>query len=369
MPNFFNLCWKIILMVSGFLHFSVSVLMLPLFFSLSISEISFAEEIESPKKQLQNGTPLTEIMCKPGYALAILQSDKPACLTPTTLLKLEERNYVKTVVKEFQLNSVNIEDASSTLNDNTEQITSQNTGSTISGNTGDTQITNVPASGSSIVNFYIIDDDLNTNRGGIDIIETQGLLEFLINDVLIEGPETMVETSPDSGKFFVRLQLPNSINGEPLTQDDVVEVRYTDISDSTGNQRISVKSIPLSQTFAQVQTSGGGATRIGHEFTVRIYEPDANLDSKESDRIPLSKIEYRGEGGIRTTLANPVFDANGSSLRETGDSTGVFEAIIKIPRTIDGQAVHVGDWYELRYVDNSNPSNSSEEIKLRGKIG
>ena len=358
-------------MVNGILYFSVSLVILSLFFSFSISEISFAKEIESPKKQLQNGTPLTEIMCKSGYTLTILQSDKPACLTLSTLLKLEERNYVKIVVKEFQSNTVNIKDASSTLNNNTEQITSQNTGSTISGNTGDanSQITNVPASRGSIVNFYIVDDDLNTNRGGIDIIETQGLLEFLINDVSIEGPKTMVETSPDSGKFFVRLQLPNSINGEPLTQDDVVEVRYTDSSDSTGNQRISVKSIPLSQTFAQVQTSGGGATRIGHEFTVRIYEPDANLDSKESDRIPLSKIEYRGEGGIRTTLANPVFDANGSSLRETGDNTGVFEAIIKIPRTIDGNTVHIGDWYELRYVDNSNPSNSSEEIKLRGKIG
>lgn len=347
--------------------------MLSLFFGFSISGVSFAEKIESPKKQMQSGTPLTEITCKLGHTLVILQSDKPACLTLSTLLKLEERNYVKTVVKEFYSNTVGIEDASSSTlnNNNTEKIPSQNAGATISGNSGSntSQITNIPASQGSIVNFYIIDDDLNTNRGGIDIIETQGLLQFLINDIPIEGPKTMVETSPNSGKFFVRLQLPNSVNGEPLRQDDIVEVRYTDNSDSSGNQRISVKSIPLSQTFAQVQTSGAGKTRIGHEFTVRIYEPDANLDSKDTDRIPLSKIEYRGEGGIRTNLANPVFDANGSSLRETGDNTGVFEAIIKIPRIIDGNPVHIGDWYELRYIDNSTPSNSSEEIKLRGRIG
>jgi len=137
-----------------------------------------------------------------------------------------------------------------------------------------------------------------------------------------------------------------------------------------GDPQKSSKSIPLSQTYAQVQTSNsGGKTRIGHEFTVRIYEPDANLDSRDEDRIPLSRIEYRGEGGIRTTLSNPVFDANTSVLRETGENTGMFEVIIKIQRTIDGDTVHIGDWYELRYVDVSTPSNSSEEIKLRGKIG
>ncbi|MDH5555277.1 MAG: hypothetical protein OEX79_08800, partial [Nitrosopumilus sp.] len=68
-------------------------------------------------------------------------------------------------------------------------------------------------------------------------------------------------------------------------------------------------------------------------------------------------------------LNNSAFDANSSFLRETGDNTGIFEVIIKIPRTIDGDIVDIGDWYELRYIDTSTPSNSSEEIKLRGKIG
>ena len=58
-----------------------------------------------------------------------------------------------------------------------------------------------------------------------------------------------------------------------------------------------------------------------------------------------------------------------SVLRETGENTVIFEVIIKIPRTIDGDPVHIGDWFELRYVDVSTPSSSSEEIKLRGKIG
>jgi len=125
----------------------------------------------------------------------------------------------------------------------------------------------------------------------------------------------------------------------------------------------------LGKTYAQLQISGGGKTRIGHEFVVRIYEPDANLDSRDVNRISLSKFEYRGEGGIRTILSNPVFDANASYMLETGENTGVFEVIIKIPRTIDGKTVHIGDWYEIRYVDQTTPSNTSEEIKIKGKIG
>ena len=80
----------------------------------------------------------------------------------------------------------------------------------------------------------------------------------------------MIETDPNTGQFFVRFPLPDTINGEPLSQDDVAEIRYIDNSDSSGEQRVSTKLIPLSQIYAQVQTSGGGKTRIGHDFTVRI---------------------------------------------------------------------------------------------------
>ena len=360
-------------MVTGLFKFSAVFVMFSFLFTIGILETTFAENIESPKKQMKNGIVPNDILCKPGKVLVVLNSDRPACLMPETVQKLEERNYIKSVIREFNSNSIGIQDAPvQTSNNLSEHNTTQSSASVISGNNASVtanQIKNIPTSQGSVVNFYITDDDLNTNRGGIDIIETSEILQFFINGVEIDGPERMIETSPNSGQFFVKLQLPLSVNGKPLNQNDVVEIRYLDSSDAGGDERITTKSIPLSKTFAQVQTSGGGKTRIGHDFTVRIYEPDANLDSKEVDRIPLNRIEYRGEGGIRTTLANPAFDANGSSLRETGDNTGVFEAIIEIPRTVDGKTIHIGDWYELRYVDISTPSNSSEKIKLRGNIG
>ena len=353
---------------------SVIVVMFSLLTAVGFSGLSFGDgNTESPRVQLEKGINIENIVCKPGYVLAILQSDKPACLSSTTFLKLEERGYIKSAIKEFPQESSTPEIKKETTIIHTDAEPSTSSGSTIKGDTGKTstaEITNIPASAGSIVNFYVTDNDLNISPKGVDIVDVTNLLEFSINGIPIEGPKTMIETGSDTGQFYVKLRLPDSINGKPLSQDDVIEVRYLDESDAGGNPQTSSKSVPLSQTYAQVQTSNSGdKTRIGHEFTVRIYEPDANLDSRDEDKIPLSRIEYRGEGGIRTTLANPVFDANMSVLRETGENTGIFEVMIKIPRTIDGDTVHIGDWYELRYVDVSTPSNSSEEIKLRGKIG
>ena len=342
---------------------SVVIITTLIFFSLGFPNFIFGEETESPRKQLEKGILPEEITCKPGNVLVILVSEKPACLKKSTVIKLEERGNVKLVLQEFTLTKAKEITPMSNV-----EVTDS---ASIQGNTGKTSspnIENIPASRGSIVNFYITDDDLNTSRSGVDVIETEGLLEFTVNGIPIKGPKTMIETGPNTGQFYVRLQLPDSINGRPLSQNDIVEIRYLDQSDASGEKQISSKSLSLAQTFAQIQTSEG-KTRIGHHFTVRIFEPDANLDSRDVDRISTSKLEYRGEGGIRTTLANPAFDANSAYLLESGENTGVFEVIIKIPRTIDGDAVHIGDWYELSYVDSSTPSNTNEEIKLKGRIG
>ena len=379
MSNFFN-SGRIITFVihkKSFQFPAIAITLLSLFTATGFSSMSFGDNnddgrSESLRKQLEKGINLENAVCTPSYVLVILQSDKPACLSQTTFLKLEERGYIKSIIKEFPQESSPPEEIKKVTTIPVDE-TKISSGSTVKGETGQAsaaKITNIPASAGSIVNFYVTDNDLNISPDGVDVIDVTNLLEFSINGIPIEGPKTMTETGFDTGQFYVKLRLPDSINGKPLSQDDVVEVRYLDESDAGGNPQTSSKSIPLSQTYAQIQTPGSsGKARIGHEFTIRIYEPDANLDSRDEDKIPLNRIEYRGEGGIRTTLDNPVFDANMSVLRETGENTGIFEVIIKIPRIIDGDTVHIGDWFELRYVDVSTPSSSSEEIKLRGKIG
>ena len=292
-------------------------------------------QTEPPIKQMKKGILIENIVCKNGLELVIRNNGMPACVTPETAEKMINLGIAFIPVK-----------ISETKN----------------------EIQTVPASNMSIVNFYITDQDLNLERTSIEIVPAKDLFEFTINGIVIEGPETIIETGKDTGQFYVKLELPDSINNRPLSQDDVILIKYLDESDHAGEQRVLVQSVKLTTTFAKVETSDM-SSRIGHEFTVRVYDPDANRDSKDEDKIPLNLLEYKGKGGIKTTLANPRFDANSSQLIETGPNTSTFEVKIKIPRELDGKTVHIGDWYEIKYIDRTTPSETEEKIILKGRVG
>ena len=292
-------------------------------------------DIESPRKQLKLGVAPEKITCHEGQVLMLKSSGIPACVKSTSVEKLEDRGWREIIQKFIK---------------------------------AEKEIETVPASSMSIVNYYITDNDLNIAHNAVETVSTEGLLEFTINGVPISGPEKIIETGPDTGKFYVKLELPDTVNGNPINQDDVVLIRYLDASDHAGEKRVLIKSLVPTKTSAKVETAGGGS-RIGHEFTLRIYEPDANKDSKDEDKIPLSSFEYRGDGGIRTTLANPRFNANSGSLIETGPNTSTFEVKIKIPRELDGKTIHIGDKYEIRYIDRSTPSGTNEKVIFNGRIG
>ncbi len=300
---------KIVLGVGFFLIFS---------FILPINA-----DIESPRKQMKMGISAEDILCRNGLELVIRTNGIPACVKPETVDIMQERGML--INTEFS--------------------------------TSDAEIVTVPASSMSIVNFYVTDHDLNVSHRGIEVISTKGLFEFTVNGIPIEGPKKMIETGYDTGQFYLKLELPETINGKQLSQDDIVLIKYLDKSNLSGEQRVQVKSIPLTKTFAEIETSGGGS-RIGHEFILRLYEPDANRDSRDEDKISINKLEFRSEGGIKTTLANPKFDANSNYLIETGPNTNIFEVQIKIPRQIDNKIIHIGDWYEIKYIDKTTPSNS-----------
>ena len=290
-------------------------------------------DIEAPLKQMKKGVLLEDIICRNGLDLVIRTNVMPACVKPETADKMQDRGMLSTI-KFTKLEKV----------------------------------VTIPASSMSIVNFYITDHDLNFAHGAIEVVSTEGLFEFTINGISIQGPKNMIETGPNTGQFYLKLELPETINGRQLSQDDIILIKYLDESDSVGEQRVSSKSVPLTKTFAKIETQNGGS-RIGHEFFVRVFEPDANRDSKDEDRIPLNQLEFRSEGGVRTTLANPEFDANSNFLIETGPNTNIFEVQIKIPRYIDDKIVHIGEWYEIKYIDKSTPSNTDEKIIFKGRIG
>jgi len=324
-----------------------------LFLILSIGIVgSFTSaDAESPRKQMKRGISVEDISCKEGLSLVIRNNGSPACVSKETADRLEKRGLGKIEVRATSNTNSDV-----SIKDLEIPIKKQES------------VKVVPASTGSVINFYIQDDDLNVAHNGIETVSTTGLFEFTINDISIDGPSTMIETGPDTGEFYVKLQLPDTINGRPLSQDDVVLIKYLDASDYSGDKQTITQSVSLSKSYANVESVGGGY-RIGHEFTLRIYEQDANRDSKNEDKISLSQFEFRGEDGIRTSLSNPDFDANSNYLVETGKNTGIFEVTIKIPRTINGKTIHIGDEYEIRYIDSSTPSGTSEKIVLKGRIG
>jgi len=311
--------------------------------ALSAGHAAAYAEIPSPKKQLEQGVEPEDIVCRHGMILMLRESGMPACVRPSTAERLEPKGWTVVRAADAPSDSVKTGQAAE-------------------------EIQRIPASPSGVVSFYVVDQDLNRARNAAETVSTEGLLEITVNGIPIDAPSRMTETGFDTGRFLVRADLPETINGEPLRQDDVVRIRYLDESGHSGDPGILARSFALSSSYARVETVGE-SSRIGHEFTVRVYEPDANTDSRDEDKIPLSSLEYRGEGGIRTTLANPGFDANSGHMIETGPNTGTFEAKIKIPRELDGRTVHIGDWYEIRYVDRSTPSGTEEKIIFEGRIG
>ena len=296
-------------------------------------------DIESPRKQMKMGISAEDILCRNGLELVIRTNGIPACVKSETSDKMQKRGiaFIAEVTKS--------------------EVTKS-----------EKKVVTVPASSMSIVNFYVTDHDLNLARSAVEVVDTEGLFEFTINGIIIQGPKNMIETGPNTGQFYLKLELPETINGKQLSQDDIVLIKYLDKSNLSGEQRVQAKSIPLTKTFAEIETSGGGS-RIGHEFILRLYEPDANRDSRDEDKISINKLEFRSEGGIKTTLANPKFDANSNYLIETGPNTNIFEVQIKIPRQIDGKTIHIGHEYEIKYIDRSTPSGTNEKVVFKGKIG
>jgi len=219
----------------------------------------------------------------------------------------------------------------------------------------------------SVLNLYITDNDLNTSPKGIDMISTTGLLEFTINGIPIEKPDTMKEVSVNSGTFFMQLNIPTTVNGRSVERGDILLIKYNDQADAVGKTKTVTKSIIISKTLATISTSTKNV-RIGERFLLQLYEPDWNLDSKNPDTIPLDLIKFRTKG-IRTTLANPAFDTNTPGLRETGSNTNLFIVDTYIPREINNKIIQIGSTVEFRFTDTSSAASTSEIIKTTLKVG
>src|SRR6267143_8760 len=217
----------------------------------------------------------------------------------------------------------------------------------------------------STVPFYITDGNLSTSHRAVQTISTSGLVDFTINGIPVSGPSTMIETGVDSGVFVLYLTIPTSVNGISLKDGDVVVMTYHQKADYSGNPTDITQSVTISQTPsvpASSPTLSQARVGIGQTFLLQLYAPNWNHDSYTPDSIPLNLIEFR-DGGLVTTLANPVFSIPTGDIRETGPNTNIFVAQVKIPKEVDGVPLDIGSTIEFSFTDpTEGPSPTTSHI-------
>ena len=194
------------------------------------------------------------------------------------------------------------------------------------------------------------------------------------------GPLT--EPAPDTGIFDADIEISykdGPTNGCPaiyssgcILQGDIITVEYKDSTDANGEPNTVTDSATFDLRNAVLQ-SDRSVYVIGTDMILTLIEPDLDLDSDASETYTLDLLEWSSNAA--TTSIGPLgtdvvaFDPEPTHFRETGDSTGIFQVVIKIPEALSGVELGQGEEIILEYTD-WGPSESDyvgeddEDIRL-----
>ncbi len=138
-----------------------------------------------------------------------------------------------------------------------------------------------------------------------------------------------------------------------IQQGDILTVEYTDPTDSSGNPNTVTDSATFDLRNGVLQ-SDKSVYIIGQDMILTLIEPDLDLESDEAETYDLDLIEWDSDAA-GLTMGNlgggAVFDPEPSDLRETGDSTGIFQVVVEIPEAFNNNRVERGEEIELEYTD------------------
>ena len=227
--------------------------------------------------------------------------------------------------------------------------------------------------GDTIVHVRVTDADYNVSAMGEDTISDTTVavkLQRGSNSVTIATVGTtalpITEVSPDSGVFEYDVTVnyeagpqtgcPAVFTEGCVLQGDIVTVTYTDKNDASGQSQTVTDSATFDLRNGVLQ-SDKSVYLIGSDMILTLIEPDFDLDNDGAESYTLNLIEWdsdaattaMGDGGV--TGAAAAFDPEPSSFRETGDSTGIFQVVVEIPDTLDGELLDRGEMVELEYTD------------------
>lgn len=110
----------------------------------------------------------------------------------------------------------------------------------------------------------------------------------------------------------------------------------------------------VSIAFGETPQNGQKGFGIGKPLTLLLFDSNLNLDSDKAETYSLDLIRFESDK-IRTTLGpnggvQDAFNPRPSTLRETGDNTGVFYTVIEIPQMINGKKIDFGEKIEFEYM-------------------
>ena len=225
---------------------------------------------------------------------------------------------------------------------------------------------------------------IKVSRGGSDLIlaTAGGITTTTVNDIVELGP--IVEIAPDAGIFELDMVIQyddgpyTSACPDPDTsigcilQGDILQVQYNDPTDASGSENTVTDSATFDLRNGVLQ-SDKSVYIIGSDMILTLIEPDFDLDNDQAESYDLDLIEWDSDAD-QLTMGNlggqeGKFDPEPSALRETGDSTGIFQIVIEIPDELGDDRLERGEVIQLEYTD-WGPSGSDfvgdedEDIQL-----
>ncbi len=229
------------------------------------------------------------------------------------------------------------------------------------------------AQGNVTVHISITDADYDVSAFGEDSISDttvtlnieRGSVEKLVA-TFGNTANPIVETSPTSGVFEYDATVgfrsgpttncPAIFTDNCVLQGDILTVTYNDIKDASGQAQAVTDSATFDLRNGVLQADKS-VYLIGSDMILTLIEPDFDRDNDGAESYTLDLIEWDSDAAETTmgtyglTGANAAFDPEPSMLRETGDSTGIFQVVIEIPDTLNSALLDRGEKIDLEYVD------------------
>ena len=141
-----------------------------------------------------------------------------------------------------------------------------------------------------------------------------------------------------------------------VLQGDILTVTYSDVKDASGQAQTVTDSATFDLRNGVLQADKS-VYLIGSDMILTLIEPDFDRDNDGAESYTLDLIEWDSDAATTTmgargvSGANAAFDPEPSKLRETGDSTGIFQVVIEIPDTLDSELLDRGEQIDLEYTD------------------